>query len=269
MSTLDLGQLANRLLPAVMSAAAIEMAYFRAGVMVEQKSDQSPVTAADREAEAILISALNRIMPDVPVVAEEQMARGEGPNQLGDLFFLVDPLDGTRQFVDGNPEFTINIGLIQNTRPVFGLIYAPALERFFVTLDEHQAVAGTVSVSKPPQTWSDTGMKPIEARPRPSDGLLVLTRRSKQAGAAVAEFLEGLPVVGTRTMGSSVKFALIAAGEADLYPRLGPTSEWDTAAGHAILNAAGGRVEQIAGGPLTYGHSERNFINPHFVARGQ
>jgi 3'(2'), 5'-bisphosphate nucleotidase len=221
---------------------------------VHSKDDHSPVTQADERSEAVILDALRRLTPDIPVVSEEAVAAGSSP-RAGALFWLVDPLDGTREFISRNGEFTINIALIQDGYPVLGVVHAPAIDRLYGggrglgAFVEHGGVR-----------------RPIWARRAPADGLTVVASRSHGDAAALAAFLAGMTVRETRSGGSSLKLCLVAEGEADLYPRLGRTMEWDIAAGHAVLNAAGGEVRTLAGQPLRYG--KPGFENPHFVACG-
>lgn len=268
MPDIDRLGLANGLLPAVKEAGRIEMRYYESDFEVERKDDKSPVTQADREAEAVLLNALFRLMPGVPVVAEEQVAAGHVP-VLKDSFFLVDPLDGTREFIKKRGEFTINIGLITDGVPVFGLIYAPVLKRLFVTTELQTALEFELSPSNDATSLSSLCARKLAVR-KLNDGdnkLIAFASRSHRSEETEA-FLERQGVTETRKVGSSLKFCLIASGEADLYPRLGPTSEWDTAAGHAILSVAGGHVARLDGSPLTYGKIEQKFLNPEFVAWG-
>lgn len=265
MAWTDHERLAAALFPAVVEAGRVEMGYFRSNVAVLRKGDDSPVTAADHEAEAILIDALDRAAPGIPVVAEEQAAAGVIPD-VGTLFFLVDPLDGTKEFVAGRDEFTINIGLVEDRRPVFGFIYAPAMERMFVTIGGKLAVEARVD-PKSDAAYNSLAWATIRSREPATDGLTAL--QSRTVNPRGEAFLADLPVKEGRRLGSSIKFCLIARGDADVYGRIGPTSEWDTAAGHAILAAAGGSVTNLAGEDLSYGHAERRFTNPEFVAWGR
>ena len=258
--------LAEALIPAVLEAGRVEFRHFHAGVEVQRKADQSPVTIADHDAEAVLIAALGRAMPGVPVVAEELTASGHVPD-IGHMFFLVDPLDGTKEFIAGRDEFTVNIALVVDRRPVFGIIYAPALGQLFFTRGPSEAV--------------ETHIRPDEAVPKPGDHRFVtihtrepnpralVALRSRSHSSAGDAFLDRLAISDTRRLGSSLKFCLIARGEADVYGRIGPTCEWDTAAGQAILEAAGGCVTNLAGVPLSYGHAGQKFTNPEFVAWGR
>ncbi len=225
---------------------------YRTDFAVRGKNDASPVTEADERAEGLIVPALEALAPGVPVVAEEAVAAGRIP-QVGDWFWLVDPLDGTKEFISRNGEFTVNIALVRTGRPVLGVVLAPALGRLF---------AGVVGQG----AWVEEGgvRRPIRCRAVPAEGLTVVASRSHGDAAALDAFLAGRRVAALANAGSSLKLCLVAAGEADLYPRLGRTMEWDIAAGHAVLAAAGGRVNTLAGAPLAYG--KPGFDNPHFVA---
>jgi 3'(2'), 5'-bisphosphate nucleotidase len=236
---------------------AILRHYKPEGQTGERKADGSPVTEADRAAEAIILAGLAELAPGVPVVAEEAMAEGSRPDIGGGAFWLVDPLDGTREFLSGNGEFTVNIALIEAGHPVLGLVHTPALGGIY----------GGAFGSGAWQETPDVPRRAIEARLPPEDGLWVVSSRSHGDREALTEFLGSLPVAGERRVGSSLKLCVVAAGEADLYARFGRTMEWDIAAGHAILLAAGGSVQTLDGSPLTYGKPE--FENPHFVALGK
>jgi 3'(2'), 5'-bisphosphate nucleotidase len=252
------------LLPAIREAGRIEMGYFAKGVAFEQKSDRSPVTVADREAEAVILAALKRIAPDVPVVAEEDIAAG-APCQYARRFFLVDALDGTRLFIRGKPEFSVNIGLVEDGRTKFGLIYLPPSERLFVTRTD-----GAYEVNLPINGEAQlTALSSRRLSTRRPDLNTLVAFNSRGAGAASTNLLTLLKVHEAKPLGSSMKFCLIAAGEGDLYARFGETCEWDTAAGQAILEAAGGSVTNLDGTPMTYGHFDRAFRNPYFVAWGR
>lgn len=259
-------RLIDLLLPAVLEAGRVEMRYFTGGVTIEKKADRSPVTVADREAEAIILAALARIVPDVPVIAEEQAAAGANPKH-GAKFFLVDALDGTRLFVRGKPEFSVNIGLIDHGRPVFGLIYVPPSGELYVTTGPGRACIATVMPETPESALADLEYRPLSARVPDPDNLVAFNSRT--AGGAATAFLDDLKIKEARPLGSSLKFCRIASGEGDIYARFGETYEWDTAAGEAILVAAGGSVTGADGGPLSYGHIERGYRNPYFVAWGR
>lgn len=241
------------------------MRYFKAGVAVETKADSSPVTAADREAEAILLDALRQAAPGVPVIAEES-AGGAARPAPGTPFFLVDPLDGTRGFVGGSNEFTINIGLVVGGVPVFGLIYAPALAALYVTLGSKRAVYAELPPDREGVDLAECRLELLRTRAPDPEALVALVSRSHQDEPETQAILARHRAAHTDYMSSSIKFCLIARGQADFYPRLGPTSEWDTAAGHAILAAAGGSVTTLDGMTLTYGKADQAFRNPAFVA---
>lgn len=256
--------LLEAMLPAVLAAGRIEMSYFGAGVEVQTKADATPVTVADHEAEVVLVDGLNKVAPGVPVIAEESVAAGKVPETKGE-FFLVDPLDGTRAFIARKPDFTINIGLVRDSRPVFGIIYAPALGKFFATLSPQDAVEADIAPDAQGERLADYTFRPLHARDPDPNALVAFASRS-HAAQDTDEFLNRLPITETKKASSSLKFCLIARGEADLYARLGQTSEWDTAAGQAILTAAGGSVTTLDGAPLAYGKRGDRYINPHFVA---
>ncbi len=235
-------------------AGEVVMAVYASDFEVRGKTDASPVTLADEQAEAVIVAALRELAPGVPIVAEEAVAAGQVP-QAAARFWLVDPLDGTKEFISRNGEFTVNIALVEDGAPVLGVVLAPAIGRLF---------AGSVGQG----AWVEEGgeRRSIHCRQVPPEGLTVVASRSHGDAAALDAFLGGRPVAALRNAGSSLKLCLVAAGEADLYPRLGRTMEWDIAAGHAVLAAAGGRVTDLAGAPLRYG--KPGFDNPHFVASG-
>ena len=221
------------------------------------KQDGSPVTIADQEAEQIIVDGLRTLTPDVPVVAEEEVAAGRVPDVSGGRFWLVDPLDGTKEFLGGSGEFTVNIALIEHNLPLLGVVHAPVLGITY---------AGVAGEGAWRYEQKQPG-KPIAARRPPPEGLTVVSSRQHGDRDALAQYLKGSKVASERQIGSSLKLCLLAAGEADVYPRFGRTMEWDIAAGHAVLRAAGGTIETIDGKPLTYGKPD--FENPHFVAFGR
>ena len=238
-----------------LDAGAAIMSIYETEFAVAEKADQSPVTEADELTERVIIAALEQLTPDTPIVAEEKAARGDFPDIASGEFWLVDPLDGTREFVNRNGEFTVNIALISNTAPILGVVYVPANRRLY---------AGAVSLGAT-VIEADEAARSIHTRPAPDDGLMVVASRSHLNDDTQA-FIDDLDVTGFKHAGSSLKFCLVAEGEADIYPRLGRTMEWDTAAGHAVLASAGGSVTTLDGAPLGYGKA--SFENPHFVARG-
>ena len=222
---------------------------------VREKDDTSPVTDADERAEAIILKVLADITPDIPVVAEESASAGIVPSALGSEFWLVDPLDGTREFVQKNDEFTVNIALVRRGIPTLSVVYAPVLRRMY-------------GAGGPGDAWieHDNGPRtPITVRSAPEDGLTVVVSRNHM-DQATEDFLKDFNVNDQRPAGSSLKFCLVAEGVADLYPRFGPTCEWDTAAGDAVVRGAGGTVSTLSGEPLAYGHPP--FKNPTFIVRG-
>jgi 3'(2'), 5'-bisphosphate nucleotidase len=261
----DLHRLAESLLPVALAAARVQMAHRAAGVAATTKADGSPVTVADQESEALILAALARIAPGVPVVSEEAAAAGESPS-VGTRFFLVDPLDGTKPYLRGEPQFTINIALIEDRAPVFGLVYAPALEDLWVTTGLGQAGAARLAPSSDATSLSACGLVPLTTHQPDPNGLRALVSQ-QHPDKATERFLVGYRVAERRAVSSSLKFGLLARGEADVYPRAGPTSEWDTAAGHAVLVAAGGSVTTFDGKPLLYG--KPRFRNGGFVAWGR
>jgi 3'(2'), 5'-bisphosphate nucleotidase len=237
------------------------MAVYATDFSVRDKVDASPVTAADEAAEKIILADLANIAPGVPVIAEESVSAGKVP-AVAERFFLVDPLDGTREFVARRDEFTVNIALIENGEPILGVVFAPARHELYWG-DVRAGRAGHIDAD-PDGTMPSMGST-IKARLAPAGGLTAVASRSHRTPETDA-FLANYPVVEFRSIGSSLKFCLVAAGEADLYPRLGTTMEWDTAAGHAVLVAAGGRVTGLAGEPFRYG--KPGFRNGNFLAQG-
>lgn len=267
MRTFDSLSLARALYPAVLDAGRLEMRYFKTGVTIETKADRSPVTIADREAEIIVTTALAQIAPDLPVVAEEAVAAGVVPRSARS-FFLVDALDGTRLFVRGKPEFSVNVGLVVDGKPVFGIIYIPPTGALYFSGNDGAAFGATAPcVGTDAIAFDALQTRRLQSRAPERDNLKAFNSRT--AGAAGASLLAALNVRHAEPVGSSLKFCLIAAGEGDLYARLGETCEWDTAAGQAILEAAGGSVTTLDGRSLTYGKAADVYRNPHFVAWGR
>ena len=258
-------QHALELLPAIeqlaRAAGQVILAVYASDFEVLGKADHSPVTLADERAEALITPALQALRPAWPVVAEEAASRGDAP-AAARTFWLVDPLDGTREFVARNGEFTVNVALVHEGLPVLGVVLLPVSGRLF---------SGVVGQGAWEQgTGSQAARRALRARAVPSEGLCVAGSRSHGDEAALQAFLQaqmkGQRVASHISAGSSLKFGLLAAGEADVYPRFGRTMEWDTAAGHAVLAAAGGSVCTLDGEPLRYG--KPGYENPHFVARG-
>jgi 3'(2'), 5'-bisphosphate nucleotidase len=249
---------------AVSRAGAIVLAHRARGCAVEAKADQTPVTVADRESEAEILADLRRVLGDIPVVAEEQAARGLADFDPSRPFIVVDPIDGTKEFIEGRTEFTVNLALIENRRPVFGVIYAPALETLYAG-GAGEAFSGWLDPGQP--LASLRGKRVLRCRP-PEDSRIVAVASRKHLDSETRAYLDKLPGGECIYRGSSIKFCIIADAQADLYPRFGPTSEWDTAAGQAILEAAGGTLTDLDGKPLVYGKAELGFLNPGFIARG-
>lgn len=242
-------------------AGDITLDYFDegGGIKAEIKKDGSPVTEADRRAEDYIAKSLRENLSGIPVVAEEAVSQGDLFDLSGqEYFWLVDPLDGTREFVAGSPDFTVNIALVQNNVPILGVIYAPARGELFSACGEGTAVR-----------WlEETGNeKPIRVRNPQKSGLTVITSKNR-GGTEIDRYLETHKVEKIIRRGSSLKICAVASGKADLYPGFGETCEWDTAAGQAILCAAGGEIITLEGVPLTYG-DKNHFLNPHFLARGR
>ena len=226
------------------------------GAGARRKADSSPVTDADEAAEAVLLAGLGGLTPDLPIVSEEQVSAGTGGfvGETPPSFWLVDPLDGTREFVAGRDTFSVNLALIVGRFPALGVVHDPVGDVTWT---------GTATGA----TRIESGAaRPIRTRPPPSAGLDVVSSFSHGDEAALAGFLDEESVASHRRLGSAIKFGLLAEGKADLYPRFGATMEWDTAAGQAVLEAAGGRVETLAGARLAYG--KPGFRNPDFIARG-
>jgi 3'(2'), 5'-bisphosphate nucleotidase len=254
-SHLSFDDLLDAIRPIAEAAGAATLHFYGSTASVA-KADGSPVTLADQAAEDVILPRLRALTPDIPVVSEEEAAKGLTPSVTGNRFWLVDPLDGTKEFISGNGEFTVNIALIVDGHPALGVVVVPARGETYAG-----AGPGTATLT------NKDGTRPISVRPAPASGLTVVGSRSHGDAAAMDAFLAGRRVAAFRAAGSSLKLCLVAAGEADLYPRLGTTMEWDIAAGHAVLAAAGGRVETVDGKPFTYG--KLDYRNPHFAAYGE
>jgi 3'(2'), 5'-bisphosphate nucleotidase len=241
------------------------MRVFHEGCAVDRKSDSSPVTEADRESEKIILAGLRAAFPDIPCVAEEEVAAGIATPDLDGVFFLIDPLDGTKEFVNRRTDFTVNIALIRHGVPEVGVVFAPCTGRVFSGRPgraEAIAVDGDFNI---------TGRRTIAVRAGGTP-LAVVASRSHNTPETDA-FIRDLGAAEIVSVGSSLKFCLVAAAEADVYPRFGRTMEWDTAAGDAVLRAAGGMTRTLDGQPLAYGKrnqaSDADFANPHFIASGK
>lgn len=251
--------LLNAIVDAAVAAGGTVWDHFCRGTSVEYKSDSSPVTKADRAAEAIILDALRAATPDIAVVAEEEADAGRIPS-VGATFFLVDPLDGTKEFINRGTDFTVNIGLIEDATPTMGVVYAPARS----TLYWGDCVLQQAWRAAQPPRGVRGSAEPICVR-QPLDPPWAVASKSHNTAETEA-WLAHARVTQRVSVGSSLKFVLVASGDADVYPRPAPTMEWDTAAGDAVLRAAGGRVLDLDGKPLVYGKDR--FFNPGFVATG-
>lgn len=237
------------------------MAAYEHGCAVRLKADQSPVSQADEQAEAIIVSALKHEMPDLTVIAEEAVAQGQIPAP-GAVFCLVDPLDGTREFVDRNDDFTVNIALVRDGVPVAGVILLPAMRRLYLAAGQAYRVELTADLSLQREK-----SHPIRTRKRPARDWIAAVSRS-HLDQDTQRFLSANPFGATFQAGSALKFGLIAEGEADVYPRFSPTCEWDVAAGHALVRAAGGSIFTTDGSAMRYGRSQQGFVVPGFIVWG-
>jgi len=248
----------DRLLPEIVAladrAGAVILEHYHGDVAVRAKADASPVTAADEAAEAVILARLAEVTPGIPVVAEETVASGHVPDLDEGPFWLVDPLDGTKEFLSRNGEFTVNIALIEGREPVLGVVQAPARARAWWGARGKGATARD----------AEGNTRPIAVRKAPA-GVVAIASRSHRDPETQA-FLDRAGVAECISAGSSLKFCLVAEGKADLYPRFGRTMEWDVAAGHAVLSAAGGQVTTKDGAPFLY--RKPGFENPPFIARG-
>ncbi len=227
------------------------------------KSDSSPVCDADMRAEDVILEGLSRQAKAYRVIAEEQGARGENPLITPDAFILVDPLDGTKEFVAGNSSFTVNIALIRDGAPVVGVVYAPAQNKLWLAGEKAQVCEVAPGGKLPPAAER----RIIKTRPLPEKGMVAMVSRLHR-DPQTDMFLQRLPIGDTREAGSSLKLCVIASGEADVYPRFSDTMEWDIAAGDAVLRLAGGIVVDAEGAPMIYGKVDKGFLNGPFVAWG-
>ncbi|MBS9478435.1 3'(2'),5'-bisphosphate nucleotidase CysQ [Ancylobacter radicis] len=268
-SPLPLGDpaLLAALADAALKAGAVILRIRKEGIGTRYKADESPVTAADLAAEEILRAELARILPGVPVIAEEAVSQGRGETPA-ETFLLVDPLDGTREFVGASGEFTVNIALVTAGTPSLGVIYAPAVGKLYAggsfASGEARAfrAARAAGVPSAPESW-----EPIRCRPIPDHGLVAVASRS-HLDPDTQELLASLDIAERISCGSALKFGLVAEGRADIYPRLSTVCEWDVGAGHALVRAAGGSVRRPDGNPLPYGRTEAEYRVPAFIAYG-
>ncbi|MCF2522372.1 3'(2'),5'-bisphosphate nucleotidase CysQ [Bradyrhizobium sp. G127] len=246
----------------VAQAGAAILAIDRSGMRVDDKSDGSPVTAADMAADRIIADGLKRIAPRIPALSEERTHLAARPYK--NSFFLVDPLDGTKEFVAGRDEFTVNVALITHGKPLLGIIAAPALGLIW------RGLVGRSTERLPMTRDGQTGpAHTIRTRAHPGPGQPWVAAVSRSHGDPRSEaFISARPGAVRRALGSAVKFGRIAEGEADIYPRLSPTSEWDVAAGHAVVTAAGGKITDGNGAPLCFGEAREDFLVPEFIAWG-
>jgi len=249
------------IIAAAVEAGKVVHDIYRGQIDVSHKGDASPVTNADHAAEAIILKRLGEVAPHIPIIAEEEAAAGRVP-AVGTEFFLVDPLDGTKEFIQKRGDFTVNIALIRNRQPVLGVVYAPAKSSLFAgNVTAKNAFRSDVNTD----SSEATPRRAIKVRPVPQNGVTAVSSRSHSTPETDA-YLALCNVSDRVSVGSSLKFCLVAAAEADLYPRLGTTMEWDTAAGHAVLLASGGTVWAPGGVPLLYGKPD--FRNSYFIASG-
>ncbi|MGI9418499.1 MAG: 3'(2'),5'-bisphosphate nucleotidase CysQ [Geminicoccaceae bacterium] len=252
--SLDLKELLPEIVTLADRAGAVIMEHYRGEVEVRTKEDQSPVTAADEAGEAVILEGLAKLAPDIPVIAEEKVAAGDIPDVGDGRFWLVDPLDGTKEFISKNGEFTVNIALIDGSGPLLGVVLAPAREKAW------WGWRGQGAWLRDPERK----VSPIQVRPAPAGGMTAVASRS-HSDEATEKFLDKVGATERISAGSSLKFCLVAEGRADIYPRFGPTMEWDVAAGHAVLLAAGGHVTTLDGDPFLY--RKPDFRNTGFIAR--
>ncbi|ODA67711.1 3'(2'),5'-bisphosphate nucleotidase CysQ [Methyloligella halotolerans] len=265
MKSFDFERACEMLLVANCQAGAAIMRHYRSDAGFERKGDNTPVTMADRDADAILLAVLREIDPEIPVVSEESAS--ELDRERGSQFFLVDPLDGTKEFIKRRTDFTVNVALIEEGVPVFGMVFAPARKEVAFTIAEHRAVAARLDPDRDAAEQT-LNAQPITVRDVPPEGITAMVSAS-HFDDETEDFLKDLPIAERHSAGSSLKFIQLAQGKADLYPRFGPTMEWDTAAADAILRAAGGSVVTIDGNPLRYGKWNTGLKNPAFIAWGR
>ncbi|MCB9982592.1 MAG: 3'(2'),5'-bisphosphate nucleotidase CysQ [Rhodospirillales bacterium] len=243
-----------------LEAGEIVMKYYEEidGLEVDTKHDDSPVTLADRETENFIQMSLEQLTPGVPMIGEEAIALGKRPKIEKDgYFWIVDPLDGTKEFIKGGEDFTVNIALVKDAVPVLGVVYAPAKGELYAGHGEGTAIR-----------WAEDSdqEKSISVRPPPKGGLVVVASKSHGDARRLEKFLDQFKVEKLVKYGSSLKICVIAAGKADIYPRFGPTCEWDTAAADAVLRAAGGMITDTNGEALKYGGADPKWLNPEFIA---
>ncbi|MSO77603.1 MAG: 3'(2'),5'-bisphosphate nucleotidase [Alphaproteobacteria bacterium] len=255
-SPVERAELLAAVCPIARAASAVIMPFYHRGVVARTKHDRSPVSDADEMAEQVILAGLAGLTPDIPIIAEEEVAAGRVPDIGGGRFWLVDPLDGTKEFLKGVPEFTVNIALVEDRLPVLGVVLIPPTGALYAGAGPGSAIAENAAGER----------RPIAVRRLDPDAVVVALSRTYGDSVRLTTFLAHYKVAGQIKAGSSLKFCLLAAGEADIYPRYGGSSEWDIAAGHAVLVAAGGMVETTDGRPFLYG--KPGFSNPDFIAWG-
>lgn len=257
----NLGALTNMVRRIAIEAGDITLKYFEdvdCG-RLDNKSDGSPVTLADQEAEAHIEAKLAELTPGIPIIGEEAAAEGKAPVNFDrdGYFWIVDPLDGTKEFIGGGGDYTVNIALVYKNEPILGVVYAPVKGELYAGHHQGSAVMWREDTDKE---------KEISVRPPPKEGLTIVASKSHGSAGRRDEFLSKFKINKLMQRGSSLKICIIAAGKADMYPRLGPTCEWDTAAGDAVLRAAGGMITDLDGKQLVYGGSNPKWLNPEFIA---
>ncbi|NVJ71126.1 MAG: 3'(2'),5'-bisphosphate nucleotidase CysQ [Alphaproteobacteria bacterium] len=256
----DLTALIPELKNTILRAGETVMDVYASDFEVFGKADQSPVTEADRRGEEIITEALEKLTPEIPIVGEEAKSEGKCPDISGGIFWLVDPLDGTKEFIKKGKDFTVNIGLIKDGTPIMGLVLAPAMDTLY------WGIAGDGAWQAEIRDGAIVSEKQIRTRTADPEKLVIVASKSHRS-PELESWLGHFPSAENVSIGSSLKLCLLATGEADLYPRLGPTCEWDTAAAHAVLLAAGGSVEVADGSPLTYAKDLKTFLNPWFLCK--
>ena len=256
----NLGALCNMVRRIAIEAGDITLKYLEEidGMEVDVKADNSPVTRADREAEIHIQGALEKLTPNILVIGEEAASLDKLPAlKNAEYFWIVDPLDGTKEYIAGGGDYTVNIALIRNGEPILGVVYAPYIGHLYAAHGVGTAVKWIQDTDKE---------KPVSVRAVPKFGMTVVASKSHGDKARLDAFLEAFKIEKLVKRGSSLKICIIAEGKADMYPRFGPTCEWDTAAGDAVLRAAGGTITDIDGQPLKYGGADPKFLNPEFIA---
>lgn len=249
---IELNHLVSQINDIAVAAGDEIMTIYQRDFDITMKDDQSPVTEADLAAHEIIVASLRTITPDIPVLSEEDTGISWEDRQIWKTFWLVDPLDGTKEFIKRNGEFTVNIALIHEHKPVFGVVYAPALDKLYFS-------DGDAAYLK-----QQGEITPINALPIPHDDIVKVVGSRSHTSPEMALYLKRFDSVDNVPVGSSLKFCLIAEGSAHCYPRLGPTCWWDTAAGHAVAEASGATVTQLDGSDLLYNHQE-SVLNPFFI----